>query len=162
MKTHQAFLPAVVLLAGMLVTGCQSTSSSIVRVATLSKPLSATCVTNAILAVPGITQVMPIAVSPAPIYSVYRLYEQKVPYVNFLYLGANGTRGIVTVKPQSRVPMVEDGVPALQLSRTWTDHNLLLVKSIPPVKPWMTFMPASGANAAIYLHRNQSRKILLT
>ena len=66
---------------------------------------------------------MPIAVTPAPVYSIYRLYEQKVPYVNFLYLGANGTRGIVTVKPQSRVPMVEDGVPALQLSRTWTDHK---------------------------------------
>ncbi|EEF62816.1 hypothetical protein [Pedosphaera parvula] len=116
MKTHLSFLLSAILFSGLL-SGCHSTSAVVRATTTLSKAPSFECISNAVLHVPGVTQILPANVTPDPTWTVYHRLSRQLPYESFLYLENNGTRGMVTLKPQWKAPTI------LELSKIWIDKT---------------------------------------
>ena len=115
MKTNLSFL-FIAVLVSWLGSGCHSTSA-VVRGTAVFKAPNFECISNAVMRVPGITQIMPVNVTPEPTWTVYHRESRQLPYENFLYLGEHNMRGMITLKPQWK------GATILEFSKIWVDQT---------------------------------------
>jgi hypothetical protein len=109
-------LPLFAAIVAFLISGCHSTHA-VVRGTTVSKTPTFECISNAVIRVPGVTQIMPVNVTPEPNWTVYHRHSRQLPYENFLYLGEQNMRGMITIKPQWK------GATIFQMSRIWADRT---------------------------------------